>query len=86
MTISPLAYEVAHCSSWDEDWSPEQLVHSSPGNQSSDTPHMSPEEELRTVKFKGWQTPKCPTYPQDLIIHLLCGPARIAKIQLLSHH
>jgi hypothetical protein len=21
-----------------------------------------------------------------LIIHLLCGPARIAKIQLLSHH
>ncbi|ORZ26051.1 hypothetical protein BCR42DRAFT_401487 [Absidia repens] len=86
MTISPLAYEVAHCSSWDEDRSPEQLVHSSPGNRSSDTPHLSPEEELRTVKFKGWQTPKCPTYPQDLIIHLLCGPARIAKIQLLSHH
>lgn len=29
---------------------------------------------------------RCQSYPQDLIIHLLCGPARITKIQLLSHH
>lgn len=29
---------------------------------------------------------RCPNYPQDLIIHLLCGPARIAKVQVLSHH
>ncbi|KAI8331900.1 hypothetical protein BC941DRAFT_382119 [Chlamydoabsidia padenii] len=86
MTILPLAYEVAHCSSWDEDRSPEQLVNSSPGNRTSDIALMNPEEDIGNVKVKGWQTPKCPTYPQDLIIHLLCGPARIAKIQLLSHH
>jgi hypothetical protein len=58
MTILPLSYEVAHCSSWDEDRSPEQLVNSSPGNRSSDTPILNPEEELRNVKVKGWQTPK----------------------------
>jgi hypothetical protein len=58
MTILPLSYEVAHCSSWDEDRSPEQLVNSSPGNRSSDTPLLNPEEELRNVKVKGWQTPK----------------------------
>ena len=29
---------------------------------------------------------RCPEYPQDLIIRLLCGPARISKVQVLSHH
>lgn len=29
---------------------------------------------------------RCPEYPQDLIIHLLSGVARISKIQILSHH
>ena len=29
---------------------------------------------------------RCPEYPQDLIIHLLTGPAYINKVQVLSHH
>lgn len=79
MGNNSLPYEIVHCSSWDDDYDPEQLVKSSPGNQPlSDT-------SLPT-KCKGWQTPKCPEYPQDLIIHLLSGVARISKIQILSHH
>ncbi|KAI9304158.1 hypothetical protein BJ944DRAFT_240818 [Cunninghamella echinulata] len=85
MTITPLAFEVAHCSDWEEDHTPEQLIQSSPGNQLIEATSLQ-DNDLSNVKVKGWQTPKCPTYPQDLIIHLLCGPARIAKIQLLSHH
>ncbi|KAI8362787.1 hypothetical protein BD560DRAFT_437071 [Blakeslea trispora] len=74
--MSSLPYEVVHCSSWDEGFSPEQLVMSSPGNQ----------VEPKSGKCKGWQTPKCPDYPQDLIIHLLSGASRISKVQILSHH
>ncbi|KAG0171874.1 hypothetical protein DFQ29_008645 [Apophysomyces sp. BC1021] len=84
MTANALQYEIAHCSSWDDDFSPEQLIVSSPGNRSSD---MTRSEDFESdVKVKGWQTKKCTTYPQDLIIHLLCGPARINKVQILSHH
>ncbi|OBZ82688.1 Centrosomal protein [Choanephora cucurbitarum] len=74
--MSSLPYEVVHCSSWDEGFSPEQLVMSSPGNQA----------EPKSGKCKGWQTTKCPDYPQDLIIHLLSGASRISKVQILSHH
>ncbi|ORZ19753.1 hypothetical protein BCR42DRAFT_371491 [Absidia repens] len=84
MKVLPLAYEVAHCSSWDDDHGPEKLVHSSPGNRHYTT--TAPEKDVDNVQLKGWQTPKGPSYPQDLIIHLLGGPARITKIQLLSHH
>ncbi|GAA5810298.1 hypothetical protein MFLAVUS_003718 [Mucor flavus] len=71
-----LPYEFVHCSSFDEGFNPEQLAKNSPGN----------EVETLSVKCKGWQTPKCPEYPQDLIIHLLSGTARISKVQILSHH
>ncbi|KAI9247545.1 hypothetical protein BY458DRAFT_527171 [Sporodiniella umbellata] len=74
MSDCSLPYQVAHCSSWDEDYSPEQLVKSNFGN------------ELFSEKCKGWQTSKYPEYPQDLIFHLLSGPARIQKIEILSHH
>ncbi|CAO3698999.1 unnamed protein product [Rhizopus stolonifer] len=74
MSNCPLPYQVAHCSSWDEAYSPEQLVKSNFGN------------ELFSEKCKGWQTTKYPEYPQDLILHLLSGPARIQKIEILSHH
>ncbi|KAI7895464.1 uncharacterized protein EV154DRAFT_495006 [Mucor mucedo] len=76
MSLTSLPYEIVHCSSFDDDYSPEQLAKSSPGNQLDSIP----------VKCKGWQTPKCPEYPQDLIIHLLSGTARISKVQILSHH
>ncbi|KAK4513166.1 uncharacterized protein ATC70_012961 [Mucor velutinosus] len=77
MGNNSLPYEVVHCSSWDDDYNPEQLVKSSPGNQ---------QVEAQQIKCKGWQTPKCPEYPQDLIIHLLSGASRISKVQILSHH
>ncbi|KAI8640199.1 hypothetical protein BD408DRAFT_420103 [Parasitella parasitica] len=77
MKSNALPYEVVHCSSWDDEYSPEQLVNSSPGNQVE--PHQQ-------TKCKGWQTPKCPEYPQDLIIHLLSGTSRISNVQILSHH
>ncbi|KAL9538036.1 hypothetical protein MBANPS3_011250 [Mucor bainieri] len=78
MGNNSLPYEVVHCSSWDDDYNPEQLVKSSPGN------HQQAEQQQ--MKCKGWQTPKCPEYPQDLIIHLLSGASRISKVQILSHH
>ncbi|KAI8146629.1 hypothetical protein BJV82DRAFT_599266 [Fennellomyces sp. T-0311] len=88
MTIGPLPYEIAHCSSWDEDHEPEQLVASSPGNmiKNDQDVDIEPDALPSNNKVKGWQTPKCPEYPQDLIIRLLCGPARISKVQVLSHH
>ncbi|KAG2223406.1 hypothetical protein INT45_001712 [Circinella minor] len=92
MTIVPLPYEIAHCSSWDDEHEPEQLVASSPGNRINVTDKIENDVDVETNtlpsnnKVKGWQTPKCPTYPQDLIIRLLCGPARISKVQVLSHH
>ncbi|KAI9244556.1 hypothetical protein BDA99DRAFT_577124 [Phascolomyces articulosus] len=93
MTVVPLPYEIAHCSSWDDDHEPEQLVASSPGNRNkrsdkidNDADISEPDPLPSNNKVKGWQTPKCPTYPQDLIIRLLCGPARISKVQVLSHH
>ncbi|KAG0170146.1 hypothetical protein DFQ29_009418 [Apophysomyces sp. BC1021] len=87
MATTSLPYEIAHCSSWDDGYSPEQLVSSSPGNrQNNQMLRSDDEEDDSPSKIKGWQTPKCPHYPQDLIIHLLCGPARISKIQILSHH
>ncbi|KAL0137140.1 hypothetical protein V8B55DRAFT_1545819 [Mucor lusitanicus] len=78
MGNNSLPYEVVHCSSWDDDYNPEQLVKSSPGNHQQVEPQQ--------MKCKGWQTPKCPEYPQDLIIHLLSGASRISKVQILSHH
>ncbi|CAO3674612.1 unnamed protein product [Rhizopus microsporus] len=73
MATNLLPYEVVHCSSWDDNYNPEQLMET-PYNESS------------FDNYKGWQTPKCPEYPQDLIIHLLTGPAYINKVQVLSHH
>lgn len=48
MSLTSLPYEIVHCSSFDDDYSPEQLAKSSPGNQLDSIP----------VKCKGWQTPK----------------------------
>ncbi|KAG0941094.1 hypothetical protein G6F57_006826 [Rhizopus arrhizus] len=78
MGNNPIPYEVVHCSSWDDDYSPEELAKAS--NNSTFT------TETFTEKCQGWQTPKCPEYPQDLIIHLLSGPSHINKVQVLSHH
>ena len=41
---------------------------------------------LRPIHLFFIKKKRCPEYPQDLIIRLLCGPARISKVQVLSHH
>lgn len=63
MTIVPLPFEIAHCSSWDDDHSPEQLVASSPGNRKGsdrldDTVDIGDTDRIPSNKVKGWQTPK----------------------------
>jgi hypothetical protein len=45
MATNLLPYEVVHCSSWDDDYNPEQLMET-PYNESS------------FDNYKGWQTPK----------------------------
>lgn len=64
MTIVPLPYEIAHCSAWDDDHGPEQLVASSPGNRNrsdndDESFDLADADELPSNnKVKGWQTPK----------------------------
>ena len=64
MTIVPLPYEIAHCSSWDDDHEPEQLVASSPGNRIKlpdkieNDVDIEPDTLPSNNKVKGWQTPK----------------------------
>ncbi|KAI8388725.1 uncharacterized protein BYT42DRAFT_244737 [Radiomyces spectabilis] len=91
MIAEHLPFEVAHCSSWDNEHAPDHLVNSSIDNRT--VLHEQTIAEYNDVTgtsasptMKGWQTPKCPNYPQDLILHLLNGPARINKIHILSHH
>jgi hypothetical protein len=47
---SALPFIIIHCSSFEEDYEPEQLIQSSPGNQYDDS--------FGNVKVKGWQTAK----------------------------
>lgn len=50
MGNNPIPYEVVHCSSWDDNYSPEELAKAS--NNSTFT------TETFTEKCQGWQTPK----------------------------
>ncbi|KAI8890922.1 hypothetical protein K501DRAFT_328095 [Backusella circina FSU 941] len=75
---SALPFIIIHCSSFDEEYEPEQLIQSSLGNQYGDS--------FGNIKVKGWQTAKNVEYPQDLILQLKSGLCRISNIQLLSHH
>ncbi|KAI8352457.1 hypothetical protein EDC96DRAFT_567082 [Choanephora cucurbitarum] len=66
--MESIPFEIAHCSSFEQDFEPDHLI-----------------GELNQ-KNRGWQTKKCPEYPQDLILQFKAGLCRIFKIEILSHH
>ncbi|KAI8987921.1 hypothetical protein BDF20DRAFT_910460 [Mycotypha africana] len=75
-----LPYEILHCSSWDDNFGPDQL-----SKGSSNTSSMLATSNSAPTKLVGWQTARFPEYPQDLIIQILSGVSFVSKIQILSH-
>ncbi|KAL9553121.1 hypothetical protein MBANPS3_003429 [Mucor bainieri] len=73
MTIDSIPFEIAHCSSFDQDYKPESLAEPFHG-------------DIQRISHRGWQTQKHPEYPQDLILRLNSGLCRIHKVEILSHH
>ncbi|KAK4519903.1 Oxysterol-binding protein 4 [Mucor velutinosus] len=73
MTIDSIPFEIAHCSSFDQDYKPESLAEPFQG-------------DIQRISHRGWQTQKHPEYPQDLILRLNSGLCRIHKVEILSHH
>lgn len=47
----------------------------------------APAEELNvhSPQTKGWQSVRLGSFPQEVILELIDGPARISKVQILSH-
>lgn len=75
--METVPFEIAHCSSFEQDYEPEQLLISGPSAN---------QDPFQNVNHRGWQTQKLPEYPQDLILHFKPGFCRIYKVQILSHH
>ncbi|CAO3623139.1 unnamed protein product [Mucor fragilis] len=73
MTVDSILFEIAHCSSFDQDYKPESLAEPFQG-------------DIQRISHRGWQTQKHPEYPQDLILKLNSGLCRIHKVEILSHH
>jgi hypothetical protein len=77
MSLHHLEFQVVHATSWDDNYPPEQLV---------------PKDRQQNVSNggvrhgKGWQSQRLCAFPQEIILQLTGGPARILKIQVLSHH
>ncbi|CAG8567618.1 5539_t:CDS:10 [Ambispora gerdemannii] len=83
MPLQHLEFDVIHATGWDDNYPPEQLI---PRDRlhfdGSNNNHLN-----AGVKHgKGWQSPRFCSYPQEIILQLTSGPARILKIQILSHH
>jgi len=80
--VQRLDYEVVHSTGWDGEYSPDELaITSLKAKVNGDTNRND-----ALTNAKGWQSPRSCTYPQEIILHLVNGPARIRKIQILSHH
>ncbi|KAG2212314.1 hypothetical protein INT47_001674 [Mucor saturninus] len=75
--MESIPFEIAHCSSSEQDYEPEHLLESNAGNNS---------DPFQNVSHRGWQTQRFPEYPQDLILRFKSGLCRISKVQILSHH
>lgn len=45
--MESIPFEIAHCSSSEQDYEPEQLIESSPGNN---------KDPFENVSHRGWQT------------------------------
>ncbi|CAG8493198.1 1743_t:CDS:10 [Dentiscutata erythropus] len=75
LLLPPLPSNQPSC---DDNYPPRQLLPSDNNNNSSD---------VSGVKHgKGWQSQKRCTYPQEIILRVTCGPARVRRLQILSHH
>jgi centrosomal protein CEP104 len=49
MNIESIPFEIAHCSSFEQDYEPDHLIESSPGNNNTQDP-------FQNVSHRGWQT------------------------------
>ncbi|KAG9304583.1 hypothetical protein G9A89_020147 [Geosiphon pyriformis] len=78
MPLQQLDFKVIHATDWDENYPPEALV-------PKVTSHL--QNKNGGVKHgKGWQSPRLCAYPQEIILQLASGSARVLKLQILSHH
>ncbi|RIA83627.1 hypothetical protein C1645_785930 [Glomus cerebriforme] len=75
MLLQHLEYTVIHATGWDDNYPPHQLLPKDNKNSSNGIKHG-----------KGWQSKRLCTYPQEIILQVSCGTARIRKLQILSHH
>lgn len=69
---------------WRDRWTPQQQQ--SQGLADTKVSRRVTRPHTQHYVLSAFCNARCPNYPQDLIVHLLCGPARIAKVQILSHH
>ncbi|CAG8487062.1 2062_t:CDS:10 [Ambispora leptoticha] len=79
MPLQHLEFEVIHATGWDNNYPPEQVI-------PKDRLHFDNPSAAGVKHGKGWQSPRFCSYPQEIILQLTSGPARILKIQILSHH
>ncbi|GES89686.1 centrosomal protein of 104 kDa-like isoform X2 [Rhizophagus clarus] len=77
MSLQHLEYDIVHATGWDDNYPPHQLLPMDNKNSSNDG----------SIKLgKGWQSKRSCKYPQEIILQVSCGVARIRKLQILSHH
>ncbi|KAJ3148995.1 hypothetical protein HDU89_003996 [Geranomyces variabilis] len=72
--LSFLPYNIAACSSSNEEGDPAQLVLSHPTTNNS------------SLLSTGWVSERFCSYPQTLVLRLAPGVCRIRKIEVLNHH
>ncbi|GBC26392.2 centrosomal protein of 104 kDa-like [Rhizophagus irregularis DAOM 181602=DAOM 197198] len=77
MSLQHLEYEIVHVTGWDDNYPPHQLL-------PKDNKNLSKEGSIK--HGKGWQSERYCKYPQEIILQVSCGAARIRKLQILSHH
>jgi centrosomal protein CEP104 len=63
MSDESIPFEIAHCSSFEQDYEPEHLIESSPGNQQQDP--------FQNVNHRGWQTERYKKQPRVSVLLIL---------------
>ncbi|CAG8797862.1 15889_t:CDS:2, partial [Racocetra persica] len=73
--LQNLNFDVIYVTGWDDNYHPRQLL---PNDNNTDA---------NGIKHgKGWQSKRRCTYPQEIILRVTDGTARVRKLQILSHH
>ncbi|CAG8768872.1 13789_t:CDS:2, partial [Racocetra fulgida] len=73
--LQNLNFDVIYVTGWDDNYHPRQLL---PNDNNTDV--------NGTKHGKGWQSKRRCTYPQEIILRVTDGTARVRKLQILSHH